>query len=398
MNLEVQYEPSEQVFCTIIGSLIAGYSIAWSSPISRILSSPDYYPPFLVICRDQMHWIFLWVPIGATIGALLAGSLADLIGRLGTYTYLFFTLGVLLVHILGIFNSYFTLGFVITILAVIFLFSQLFIPESPTYLVKNNRKEEAMNSLKRLRNPHDNIEMEMEELQIHLQNVISVEATNFGKIFTKVNMKSVLIVVVLMIFHQICGFNATFILSNTGKKAESLCIFIAACLQSLVTLFASHLVDKVGRKVLLEISSVITSISLLSLGFYFWSRPWSMEDSYYLRWVLLISLMTYFAAFSIGLGPVPWLILPEILTPQIKALGIGIAVGTNWLCFSLLSFLYQSLQAISDLSFIFWAMATVSFIAFIFTAFILIETKGKSLQEIQDKLIGLQLNRVDVAK
>lgn len=200
------------------------------------------------------------------------------------------------------------------------------------------------------------------------------------------------------IFHQICGFNATFILSNTGKKAESLCIFIAACLQSLVTLFASHLVDKVGRKVLLEISSVITSISLLSLGFYFWSRPWSMEDSYYLRWVLLISLMTYFAAFSIGLGPVPWLILPEILTPQIKALGIGIAVGTNWLCFSLLSFLYQSLQAISDLSFIFWAMATVSFIAFIFTAFILIETKGKSLQEIQDKLIGLQLNRVDVAK
>lgn len=64
-----------------LGSLIAGYSIAWSSPISRILSTPDYYPPILVISGEQMRWIFLWVPIGATMGALLAGLLADLIGR-----------------------------------------------------------------------------------------------------------------------------------------------------------------------------------------------------------------------------------------------------------------------------------------------------------------------------
>lgn len=83
-------------------------------------------------------------------------------------------------------------------MAVIFLFSQLFIPETPAYLVKNNRREEAIYSLKRLRNPHDNVEMEMEELQIHLQNIIGVDES-FWKIFTKVNVKSVFIAVVLMV-------------------------------------------------------------------------------------------------------------------------------------------------------------------------------------------------------
>lgn len=108
--------------------------------------------------------------------------------------------------------------------------------------------------------------------------------------------------------------------------------------------------------------------------------------------------MTYFSAFSIGLGPLPWLIVPEILSPQIKAFGIGIAVGSNWLCFSLLSLLYLSLETISDISYLFWVLSVFSFVSFFFTIFILVETKDKSLQQIHDKLIGIKLNRVDILK
>lgn len=200
------------------------------------------------------------------------------------------------------------------------------------------------------------------------------------------------------IFHQIGGFNAIFILSKGGGTPETCCVIFLSGLQSLVTIITSCLVDRVGRKLLLGVSSLISSICLLTLGFYFWSRPWSIDDSYYLRWMLLISLMTYYVAFSLGLGPIPWLMVPEILSPQIRAFGTGIAASINWVCFSLLSLLYLSLERLTEISYFFWALAVLSLLFLFFITFILVETKNRSLQQIHDKLIGLKQNKLDVFK
>ena len=99
---------------------------------------------------------------------------------------------------------------------------------------------------------------------------------------------------------------------------------IIGSVQVIVTGLATIFIDKVGRRVLLIVSALFMMISLYGLGFYFWYLQYDTEFATKISFLPLGSLCTYIIAFSIGIGPVPWLIMSELYSPEAKGIASSI--------------------------------------------------------------------------
>ena len=99
---------------------------------------------------------------------------------------------------------------------------------------------------------------------------------------------------------------------------------IIGSVQVIVTGLATIFIDKVGRRVLLITSALFMMISLYGLGFYFWYLHYDSEFAMKISFLPLASLCTYIIAFSIGIGPVPWLIMSELYSPEAKGIASSI--------------------------------------------------------------------------
>ena len=99
---------------------------------------------------------------------------------------------------------------------------------------------------------------------------------------------------------------------------------IIGSVQVIVTGLATIFIDKVGRRVLLITSALFMMISLYGLGFYFWYLHYDTGFAMKISFLPLASLCTYIIAFSIGIGPVPWLIMSELYSPEAKGIASSI--------------------------------------------------------------------------
>ena len=94
---------------------------------------------------------------------------------------------------------------------------------------------------------------------------------------------------------------------------DSLCTIIVGIVNFFSTFVATILIDRLGRKILLYISSIFMSISLAGLSTYFFIKASSPEAVATLGWIPLACFVVFVVSFSVGLGPVPWLMMGEIL-------------------------------------------------------------------------------------
>lgn len=102
-----------------------------------------------------------------------------------------------------------------------------------------------------------------------------------------------------------------------------------------------------------------------------------------LGWLSLVSLLVFIAFFSLGWGPLPWLITAEVLPVRAKSLAGGIATACNWLVAFLTTKEFEDLEwALNEFG-AFWLFAGISLAGVIFVFFFVPETKGKSLEEIE---------------
>lgn len=149
-----------------------------------------------------------------------------------------------------------------------------------------------------------------------------------------------------------------------------------------VTYAASTMVDRAGRRILLLLSASIMGLCLAILGLYFALKNRG-DDVPNIGWLPLICVAVFIVMFSLGFGPLPWMMMGELFASNVKGAASSIAVCANWTLVFIVTFSFGKLIDWMGEHWTFWLFAIICCIATVFIYFVVPETKGKTLTEIQ---------------
>jgi sugar porter (SP) family MFS transporter len=261
----------------------------------------------------------------------------------------------------------------------LFFILLFFITRSPRWLVKIGREQEAMEVIRRV-NTDENAEVLLAEIKESLKE----EAQTKGiSIFKKPYFRLVLIGIGVGMFNQFAGINvimyySTDIFRAAGFSGE------AALMQSVLigvtnlvfTIIAMSVIDRVGRKFLLYIGAVGMSVFL---GLF----SWAFISDHKSGFILLTLLVGYIAFFAFSQGAVIWVILSEMFPNSVRARGTAIGSFSHWFFNFVIALLFPVAAKAIGVGYVFIFFFVATIISLVFYRYALIETKGKSLEEIE---------------
>lgn len=317
-------------------------------------------------------------------------------GFLSSLIYLMMLVGMLLVYTVGSLAPFIyvpIIGIVLTSAQIVFF---PFMPESPYYLVYIDRNEDAKKSLIRLRGSQADVDQEIEEIKKAVLRQKSEKGRIQDLIMVKSNRFALFIMFILNGTQHCVGISVLFmnlhvILNEAGSVylKTSTAAIIFAVIMLISAGIASATIDKFGRKFLLILSGILTGIVLLIIAVYF-HLQYLQYDVVFISWIPAVCVMLYAATFKIGLGLVPIVVTAEIFPTTIKAIGMTLA-DVIYVLTSIVSIvIYTALYEHYGMHVPFYLFGTCSFLAVFFVYFVIPETKGKTLDEIQLMLKGVK--------
>jgi SP family arabinose:H+ symporter-like MFS transporter len=261
--------------------------------------------------------------------------------------------------------------------AVLFFLMLFTIPRSPRWLVKKRRVEEAREVLQTI--GEENSEQELREI------VESIEAAGAPEaLFSWKYRMPIFLAVSLGMFNQLSGINAIlyylndiFARAGFSKVSGDLQAVAIGATNLMSTILAMSVIDKLGRKTLLLIGSVGTSVCLAGVAaIFFLARHENL-----LVWLLV----GYIAFFGFSQGAVIWVYLGEVFPNRVRAKGQSLGSFAHWFMNALISGIFPLMAASSGAyPFVFFSLMMV--LQFFVVLFIYPETKGVTLEEMQRKL------------
>lgn len=204
--------------------------------------------------------------------------------------------------------------------------------------------------------------------------------------------KAIIIALGSMFFQQFSGINSVIFYSSdifTDANVQiqpSTCTIIIGIIQIIATSVATMTVDRLGRKILLIISGIFMALCTLSLGIFYAVQQDDPESVVNAGWISLVSLCVFIIAFSLGAGPVPWTLMGELFSSDIKGFGSSLAGASNWFFAFIVTIAYPPLKEAIHPSNCFFIFTFLSLIGIVFVICIVPETKGRSLKEIHEEL------------
>jgi SP family facilitated glucose transporter-like MFS transporter 8 len=128
------------------------------------------------------------------------------------------------------------------------------------------------------------------------------------------------------------------------------------------------------------------AICTLLLGIFFYLKTEGEDVD--IGWLPLTSVCLFIVVFSLGYGPIPWMMVGELFAPQIKGFASSISCVLNWILAFIVTRFYSDLAIAFGTHITFWIFAVISAIGTVFVFFVVPETKGKTLDQIQKELGG----------
>ncbi|KAM3363232.1 plastidic glucose transporter 4 [Capsicum galapagoense] len=317
-------------------------------------------------------------------------SPTEIRGTLGTVNQLFICIGILAALVAGLPLSgnplwWRTMFGISLIPSVLLALGMAFSPESPRWLYQQGRISEAETSIKRLYGKERVAEV-MGDLEDASQGSSEPDA-GWLDLFSSRYWKVVSIGAAMFLFQQLAGINAVVYYSTAVFRSAGITSDVAA--SALVgsanvfgTMVASSLMDKQGRKSLLLISfsGMAASMMLLSLSF-----TWKVLAPYS-GTLAVLGTVLYVLSFSLGAGPVPALLLPEIFASRIRAKAVALSLGMHWIMNFFIGLYFLSVVTKFGISTVYLGFASVCLLAVMYIAGNVVETKGRSLEDIEREL------------
>lgn len=265
----------------------------------------------------------------------------------------------------------------------------LTVPHSPRWLKSHGRDDEARDVLERLRagDPNADIDGEIRDIEEATQK----ERGTTVRSLLRPELRPMFAVgLLLAVAQQFVGVNtviyyAPTILSDTGmgNSAALAATVIVGATNLVFTVVAVVLLDKVGRRALLMTGTVGLLLALLLLGVYFTSS--TLQQDY--GWVALAGLVLFIASFAVGLGPVFWLMISEIFPVGARGKAMSVCTIANWGANFLVAQTFLSLSEAITRQGVFFLYAALAVASVVLFARWVPETKGRSLEEIQNDLV-----------
>jgi sugar porter (SP) family MFS transporter len=269
--------------------------------------------------------------------------------------------------------------------AAIFGLGMLFLPESPRWLARRGHHDKARAMLMRIRGTSD-VSAELQEIERSLTH--ANERGQLSDLLAPSIRPALLVGIGLAIFQQVTGINtviyyAPLIIQSAGISSASGAILATAgigLVNVLMTIVAMWLIDRMGRRPLLlvGIAGMAITLGLLGLAFYVSGK------SVALVWLAVISMMVYVGSFAISLGPIFWLLISEIYPLKIRNSTEGLSAAFNWGSNLLVSLTFLTLLQMIGPTRTFWLYGLLAVAAWIFSYFRVPETKGRTLEEIEE--------------
>lgn len=357
-------------FWIITSRMIGGIGIGVASIIVPLYISevaPASVRGSLVTCYQ------LAVTVGILIAYLAnAGLLSYATGQAGSTANGLF-------HFLFVQEVWRGMFSILVIPSLIFLIGLLFVPESPRWLILNSRLSEAVKIFTAISKDPGGAANEAEQVNKHSKN----ENGSYKELLEPGIRKALLIGILLPLLSQFSGINAIIyygptILQSAGLKlSDSLTsqIYFGVAIV-LFTFIAIWKVDGMGRRKLYLVGTACATVSLFLTGICFYL-------GYTGIWLLLCVLL-FLASFAFSIGPLKFVVASEIFPNKIRGRALAISIMTMWIADAILGQLTPiSLRSLGTAG-TFWAFALFCLIGFIVVYKILPETKGKSLEQIED--------------
>ncbi|XP_067826101.1 solute carrier family 2, facilitated glucose transporter member 6 [Heptranchias perlo] len=388
---------------------------------------------FLIMGSAQAVWM---LDVGRALTGIAGGmaaasipvyiseiSLAELRGRLGAGPQFMSVCGSFLLFALDLVLPWRWLAVVGAFIPAIMIIILCFMPESPRYLISKHRTDEAIQSLVWLRGAEANFQLEYKEIQESLsRNVTRISCADLRQPFI---YKPVLTAVIMRIIQQLSGitvilFNMQLIFKSTKVILKpDVDAVLTAVIRIVSVCIAAWLMDKAGRRKLLFVSGAIMFISTFAFGIYvkldgLQSNHTTINNissvhrdhftvehlfqhkmSHWLTVIPLISVMLYIFGYALGWGPITWLLMSEILPIKVRGLASGLCVVVSWIVAFFLTDQFLAAKHTFGLAVPFLFFAVISLLSIIFTAVCIPETKGKTLEQIEDEFRNTRAPKSD---
>lgn len=336
-------------------------------------------------------WVFTAVPM--YIGEISDPKIRGLLGSGVSVTWIF---GLLLINIIGSYLSVTATALVSSCLPLLCMITFAFMPESPYYHLMRNNQDEAKKSLQKLRGLHD-VDSELNRISFAVKTQIK-EAGSFLDLFrVKVNRKAVMIMMILRGAQQLSGttavtFYAQPIFIEAGDHISShLATIIYFSVQLCLACFCSGIVDKAGRRPLLIASITGSAVFLFIEGAYFYVKSCTGIDVAPFSIVPVVGLIGFVVIFSLGMQSIPILMLGELFSPNVKAFALCLADIYFAVIATIVSKFFQFMKDSFGMYTPFFAFSFCCLVGLVLIIFFVPETKGKTLEDIQDNLRGTKL-------
>lgn len=265
----------------------------------------------------------------------------------------------------------------------VFFVLAFFIPESPRWLAMEARHKEAAAILSKIGGEYY-ADKELAAFEEAYRQ--HVNSGGVRMLFSRPMRRVLLLGVVVAVFQQWCGTNVIFnyaqeIFQSAGYSVGDVLfnIVITGMANVVFTFVAINTIDRLGRKTLMLIGAggLCVIYAILGACYYFHITGFFMV-------VLVVAAI---ACYAMTLGPCTWVLLAEIFPNRVRAVAMGVSTFALWTGCSTLTYTFPFLNKALGSYGTFWIYGGVCLAGFIFVAFMLPETKGKSLEELEKELV-----------
>ncbi|XP_072381038.1 trehalose transporter 1-like protein isoform X1 [Diabrotica undecimpunctata] len=312
----------------------------------------------------------------------------------------FVPVGELCTFIIGPMFSYKIFTIIIAAPLIPFMVLSFLAPESPVYSLHNGRKEKCIQAIKKLRKNKTEAELEQDFFKIKksLEDTDKSRGFNFRKLFgTKEGRLGIFIAFIPIFVQQISGFPTIMtllapIFNEFGSdiSGDTVAIYVGV-VKVILGIITAMIVERFGRRSLCLISAGGAGLPIFLLGIFFYLKYINSPLVYQYSWVPLVCILIYTLFISIGLGPIPMTLVNEMFSSDIRSIGCAFVLTLAFFNVTILISVYPIVAELIGTHWCMWTFGICCMIGTIIIHFVVPETKGKSVVEIQQILKNYKL-------